>query len=105
MTTWPNPPATAAPPTARASRRVRPGQVLHAVAAAGPVTWRWIIRAGTWVPEAVVAVFVAAGWVLGFLFVMCPKGLIYGICSGGRIPQPAERAARRQAAPQDRQES
>jgi hypothetical protein len=107
MTTWPEPPtAAAAPPSVRASRRVRPGQVLHAataaVAAARPATWQWITRAGTWVPEAVVAVFVAVGWVLGFLCWYCPKGLILGFCVGGKIlPRARREATRRDDAPGD----
>jgi hypothetical protein len=87
------------------ARQVRPGQVTAAIAAWAGIAVAWavaarpqVIKAGTWTTEAVAAVFVAIGWVLGFILVMCPKALIYGFYGGGKIPQPAERAARRQQA-------
>jgi hypothetical protein len=83
------------------SREVKPRRVLlTAIAAtekAGKAAWPHVLRVGAWIAEAIYAVFVAAGWMLGFV-VFCLRGVVYGFCSGAGIPQLAELAARRRAA-------
>lgn len=79
------------------AREVKPGQMLTA---AGKAAWPRAIRVGTWITDAIVAVFIAAGCVLGF-GVYCIKGVILGFCLAARIPQPGELAARRRAARQE----
>jgi hypothetical protein len=87
------------------ARQVRPGQVTAVIAAWARTAAAWavaawpqVITAGIWVTEVIAAVFVAIGWVLGYILVMCQKALVYGFYGGGKIPQPAERAVRRQQA-------
>lgn len=90
MNTWAEAPAGKA-------RQVRPGQVLTAVTGWAKASWPQVIRAGSAAADAIAAVFVAAGWILGF-GVFCLKGMVYGFCSGAGIPQLADLAARRRAA-------
>jgi len=94
----------AADQLAAPAAEARPGRVLAAASAAtrtalggAKTAWPYVLRVAGGLAEAVSVLFVAVGWVLGFLFWYCPKGAFYGFCEGGRILPPAERAARRQA--------
>lgn len=89
MSTWTA--ETAVDNLTEKARQVRPAAIDWAKA-----TWPQVIRAGSWIADAIAAIFVAVGWVLGF-GVFCLKGMVYGFCSGAGIAQPAERAARRRA--------
>ena len=84
---------------AEKARRIRPGRAPAVVAGWAKASWPQVVKAGSVTADAIVAVFIAAGCVLGF-GVYCINGIVFGFCLAAGIPQPGELIARRRAARQ-----